>query len=58
MRDDGHLIVANAGHPSAYVDGREFPVEAGLPLGIVPDATYEETAALRLQFIRMVHPAD
>jgi sigma-B regulation protein RsbU (phosphoserine phosphatase) len=44
MRSDGQLIVANAGHPSAYVDGREFPVEAGLPLGIVPDATYEETS--------------
>jgi hypothetical protein len=43
MRDDGHLLVANAGHPAPYVGGREFPVEAGLPLGIVPGAKYQES---------------
>jgi serine phosphatase RsbU (regulator of sigma subunit) len=42
---DGQLTVANAGHPSPYVDGREAVVDAGLPLGIVADATYEEAVS-------------
>jgi serine phosphatase RsbU (regulator of sigma subunit) len=45
LRHDGQLTVANAGHPSPYVDGRELAVEAGLPLGIVADATYEEAVS-------------
>ncbi len=45
LRNDGHLTLANAGHPSPYVDGREAIVEAGLPLGIVADATYEEVVS-------------
>jgi serine phosphatase RsbU (regulator of sigma subunit) len=45
LRNDGQLTVANAGHPSPYVDGREAEVEAGLPLGIVADATYEEAVS-------------
>ena len=43
VRSDGRLSVANAGHPSPYVDGQEFPVEAGLPLGIMPDVAYQES---------------
>ena len=43
IRKDGQLIVANAGHPSPYVGGQEFPVEAGLPLGIMPDSDYQES---------------
>ena len=43
LRNDGQLIVANAGHPAPYVDGREFAVEAGLPLGIVADTEYAES---------------
>ena len=45
LRNDGHLTLANAGHPSPYVDGCEAIVEAGLPLGIVADATYEEAVS-------------
>jgi len=40
---DGHGVMANAGHPAMYCDGREAPVESGLPLGIDPEATYTET---------------
>jgi serine phosphatase RsbU (regulator of sigma subunit) len=43
MRKDGQLVVANAGHPSPYVGGQEFPVEPGLPLGIMPNSSYEES---------------
>jgi hypothetical protein len=43
LRKDGQLIVSNAGHPAPYVDGNEFAVEAGLPLGIVVDADYAES---------------
>lgn len=37
------IVVANAGHLSPYVDGREMDVGPGLPLGISAEATYEET---------------
>ncbi len=38
----GAVTIANAGHPAPYADGRELEVEAGLPLGIVPDVVYHE----------------
>ncbi|MFZ0394862.1 MAG: PP2C family protein-serine/threonine phosphatase [Terracidiphilus sp.] len=40
---DGRVTVANAGHISPYVAGREMPVENGLPLGLSTGATYIET---------------
>jgi sigma-B regulation protein RsbU (phosphoserine phosphatase) len=40
----GTLTIANAGHLSPYCEGKEIPVESGLPLGILPDAVYEEIA--------------
>jgi phosphoserine phosphatase RsbU/P len=40
---DGRLLVANAGHLSPYLDGKELPVEPGLLLGIVADGTYGES---------------
>jgi hypothetical protein len=45
LRADGQIVVANAGHPAPYVDGREFEVESGLPLGVVSEATYEESVS-------------
>ena len=39
----GELTVASAGHPAPYWDGREVEVAAGLPLGVVADAAWEET---------------
>jgi len=41
---DGILTLANAGHLAPYRDGKEIPVESGLPLGISPDTEYGETA--------------
>ncbi len=34
--------VANAGHPAPYADGREVALPAALPLGIEPEAAYDE----------------
>jgi hypothetical protein len=38
---NGTLSIANAGHLSPYSNGKEILVEAGLPLGILLNATYE-----------------
>jgi hypothetical protein len=40
---DGTVTIANAGHLSPYRDGVEMEVEAGLPLGIIPDVEYKES---------------
>jgi hypothetical protein len=40
---DGTLTMANAGHISPYLAGRELVLETGLPLGIVWSPAYAET---------------
>jgi phosphoserine phosphatase RsbU/P len=40
---DGWVTIANAGHLSPYLDGREVELHAALPLGIVANAAYETT---------------
>ncbi|HEY5380921.1 MAG TPA: PP2C family protein-serine/threonine phosphatase [Acidobacteriaceae bacterium] len=40
---EGKLMIANAGHLSPYLNGKELAVEAGLPLGLVAGSRYEET---------------
>lgn len=43
--DPGGLITAaNAGHLAPYVDGKELPLENGLPLGLTAGAQYVETS--------------
>jgi hypothetical protein len=39
---DGKIVVANAGHISPYLNGRELELENGLPLGISAEAEYME----------------
>ena len=39
---DGEILLSNAGHLAPYLDGRELPLEAGLPLGIVPGIEYAQ----------------
>jgi hypothetical protein len=39
---DGKLTVANAGHIAPYVEGKELPLENGLPLGLAADTVYTE----------------
>jgi phosphoserine phosphatase RsbU/P len=45
---DGEAILANAGHLAPYVNGSEFELEPGLPLGIAAGTEYAETI-LRLK---------
>jgi hypothetical protein len=40
---DGWVIIANAGHLSPYLDGKEVELPGALPLGIVGNAAYETT---------------
>ena len=40
--DGDSVTVANAGHPSPYLNGQELDLPPGLPLGITPDANYTE----------------
>ena len=48
---DGELVMANAGHLPPYLNSQEVMVPGGLPLGVLPDITYEE---IRLY----LHPGD
>jgi phosphoserine phosphatase RsbU/P len=48
---NGELVLANAGHLPPYLNSQEIAVEGGLPLGILPHVSYEET---RLY----LHPGD
>ena len=38
---DGWVTIANAGHLSPYLDGREIELPAALPLGVLSTASYE-----------------
>jgi len=40
---EGDVTIANAGHPSPYLDGAEVSTESDLPLGITLDVKYAET---------------
>jgi hypothetical protein len=51
VNGDGKLTAANAGHLPPYLDGKEIPLDNGLPLGLVPGATYCETT------LRLAHGA-
>jgi hypothetical protein len=39
----GTLTIANAGHIAPYLDGKELPLENGLPLGLSAESTYPES---------------
>jgi serine phosphatase RsbU (regulator of sigma subunit) len=41
---DRTFTVANAGHIAPYLDGKELPLENGLPLGLSATAGYPESA--------------
>jgi len=43
LRADGHCTVASAGHPAPFLNKREIDLPGALPLGLVPDAIYEES---------------
>lgn len=43
ISDDGQVTIANAGHLSPYLDGREIELQGALPLGIASGAHYESS---------------
>jgi Stage II sporulation protein E (SpoIIE) len=56
IADDGHVTIANAGHLSPYLDGRELDLPGALPLGVAGGGEYETTsfelpAGSRLVFV-------
>jgi Stage II sporulation protein E (SpoIIE) len=42
----GTTTLANAGHLAPYREGKELPVNGSLPLGLTPDAAYDEVVFL------------
>jgi hypothetical protein len=44
LEPGGRLKLANAGHLAPYRNGVEVEAPAGLPLGVIPDPSYEETS--------------
>ncbi len=48
---NGELVLANAGHLPPYLNSQEVVLAGGLPLGVLPEVSYEE---LRLY----LHPGD
>ena len=48
---DGELVVANAGHLPPYLNTQEVRLPGGLPLGVLPEVSYQE---VRLY----LHPGD
>jgi hypothetical protein len=40
---NGTLTIANAGHISPYLAGKELPIDNGLPLGIAAETSYPES---------------
>jgi serine phosphatase RsbU (regulator of sigma subunit) len=41
---DGAMTISNAGHLNPYRDGREVELAADLPLGVIPNISYEQAA--------------
>lgn len=55
---NGAMEIANAGHLSPYRDGREVELPPGLPLGVIPGMTYEQTTFQLEQGDRLIFLSD
>jgi hypothetical protein len=42
LGSDGEMVIANAGHLSPYLNSQEINLPGALPLGVLPQVTYEE----------------
>lgn len=49
--DSGEVVLASAGHLPPYLNSQEITLPGGLPLGVVPEAGYEEVRIY-------LHPGD
>ena len=58
LTPEGEVIVANAGHLSPYLNGKELDLPPGLPLGIVPEMEYEQAAFALPQSARLTLLSD
>ncbi len=54
----GSITIANAGHLSPYLDGRELVLPGALPLGIMAGATYDVTEAFLAPGSRLTFYSD
>lgn len=41
---DGRAVLSSAGHPAPYLNGEELQIGGGIPLGVLADVEYSETA--------------
>ncbi len=48
---NGELVLANAGHQPPHLNSQEIPLPGTLPLGVLPDASYQEVQLY-------LHPGD
>ena len=55
---EGLARIANAGHIPPYKNGSDLKLESGIPLGMMPEAEWEETAIQLLQNDRLVFLSD
>ncbi len=55
---NGAMEISNAGHLSPYRDGREVELPPGLPLGVIPGMTYEQTRFQLEQGDRLIFLSD
>lgn len=55
---NGAMEIANAGHLSPYRDGREVELPPGLPLGVIPGMTYDQTRFQLEQGDRLIFLSD
>lgn len=55
---NGTVEVANAGHLSPYRDGREVELPPGLPLGVIPGMSYDQTTFQLEQGDRLIFLSD
>jgi hypothetical protein len=44
LSHDGRCVVASAGHPSPFLNRRELSLPGALPLGVAPNAVFQESA--------------
>lgn len=51
---DGQLVMATAGHPSPYLNGREIMLAGSSPLGLNETAAYEQTSIVMCDTDRVV----
>jgi hypothetical protein len=58
IASDGHVIIANAGHLSPYLDGREIELDGALPLGVEGGGQYEATSFELRRGSRLVFYSD